>query len=83
MEYKIIEGLLSILCIVGMFLIKLIFKWHKDLDERLHQALTKEEVHNLIDDKLIPLNIKTQYISDNVLEVKKDLDVILTKYFMK
>ena len=98
MELKILSILIPILVGLGMFVLRHIYKDIADirnnditeirnnvvkLDNRLRLAVTEPEVRQILADKLLPIDIKSSYISDDVIEIKHSLDTILNKYLMK
>ena len=90
MELKILGIVIPILVGMCMFVLRHTYKMIQELQEdvdrldaRLRCAVTEPEVRQILADKLLPIDIKTAYISDDVIEIKHSLDTILNKYLMK
>lgn len=90
MELKIIGIVIPILVGLCMFVLRHIYQEINSirediikLDHRVRLAVTELEVRQILADKLLPIDIKSSYISDDVIEIKHSLDTILNKYLMK
>ena len=79
MEIKILGIVSPILFGLFMFIIRHMYKLISDLKIEL-----KRLDHRMrLADKLLPIDIKTSYISDDIIEMKHNLDKFLDKYIMK
>ena len=90
MEIKIIGIIIPILAGLCMFILRHLYSMIQGirddmdkLDHRIRVAVTESEVRQILADKLLPIDIKTAYIGDDVIEIKHSLDTILNKYLMK
>ena len=90
MEIKILGIVSPILFGLFMFIIRHMYKLISDLkielkrlDHRMREGVTEPEVRQILADKLLPIDIKTSYISDDIIEMKHNLDKFLDKYIMK
>ena len=90
MEIKILGIVSPILFGLLMFIIRHMYKLISDLkielkrlDHRMREGVTEPEVRQILADKLLPIDIKTSYISDDIIEMKHNLDKFLDKYIMK
>ena len=83
MEIKILGIVIPILVGLCMFIVRNTYKRLDNMDTRLRTAVTEPEVRQILADKLLPIDIKTAYIGDDVIEIKHSLDTILNRYLMK
>ena len=90
MELKLLGIVTPILFGLLMFIIRHMYKLISDLkidlkrlDHRMREGVTEPEVRQILADKLLPIDIKTSYISDDIIEMRHNLAKFLDKYIMK
>jgi len=76
---EIILGLFGLIGSLSMIWLSRLHKRLDSMDERIRRALTRDEIKDMIEDKLEPLEVQTFEIKEDIQKLDTKLDKIIDR----
>ena len=76
---ELILGLVGLIGSLSMVWLSRLHKRLDSMDERIRMSLSRDEIKDMIEDKLEPVEVQTLEIKDDIQKLDKKLDKIIDK----
>jgi len=76
---SVVLGIIGLIVSVMLALFGIVFRRMNEMDSRLREAPSREEVRELVQDKLAPIDVLQKEIKEDVKSINRKLDKLLDK----